>query len=170
MLGDGTDVVTELIVPNFLDHFPALQLIHRRMERHVDEEAVPCDVKTGNGGEYHERARLGDDMVEQHLFVLRLGHRHPLALECEVADVVAREEHCEVLPKFELTGHGTPRELVFDNEYLSTTTILREHLSFMSTTSILPLSPIPTTLSLLGYPRYRNDVCICHPQKNSIVH
>lgn len=102
---DHADVVDELVLPDLLDVTLSLAVVRDGMEHGVEHQALRRDVHAGNQREKDERAELRDDVVEQHLLVLRLGHGHPLALEGEVADVVTSEEHCEVLPKNELRGH-----------------------------------------------------------------
>lgn len=96
----------ELVLPDLLDPLSSLAVVRDSVEHGVKHEALRRDVHARHQREKDERTELRDDVVAEHFLALRLGHCHPLALEGEVADVVAREEHCEVLPKFELRGHG----------------------------------------------------------------
>lgn len=153
MFEEHAGVVDELVLPDLhvlllsvLDHITVpFAVIRDGMQHGVKHEALRRDVESRHQREEDERRELCDDVVAQHLLALRLGICHPLALEGKVADVVACEEDCEVLPSFECDGHGTPPGLVFDSEYLSTSTLFREHLSPPSTTSISLLSSSPTT-------------------------
>lgn len=101
--------MTELILPDLLDDPPPLEVVHCPVKHHVKPEPLRRNVHARHKDEEHEGRGLREYVVHQHLFILRLLHRHPRALKREVADVMTREQDDEVLPPDErLDDHGTP--------------------------------------------------------------
>lgn len=97
MLDRGTHVMTELILPNGLNHTPTLERVNDRVQDDVDDDPNRRNMSARQEAKQHERRRLHEHVVHEHFPTLPLLHRHPLALEREVSDVVTRKEREPIL-------------------------------------------------------------------------
>ncbi len=108
--GEHTEMA-ELILPDVHELEPRRTRIDHDMRREDDWDGEHVRLvwreAPEQGDRERERRRVGQAVVGEHLEALALLHRHPRALEGEVADEVQRDEHQSEIVKGQ-GRHGTP--------------------------------------------------------------